>query len=69
MESKNIIRLALKGLIWGRTKCKEKKYFLNVGFKEALKKNNLKTYIWDICFIVSIIGVLFILFNGIRIII
>lgn len=41
----------------------------NVGFKEALKKNNLKTYIWDICFIVSIIGVLFILFNGIRIII
>lgn len=41
----------------------------NIKFREVVKRNSLKTYIWDLFFIISIIGVLYILYSGIRIIV
>ncbi|CAM1664487.1 hypothetical protein [Streptococcus mitis] len=41
----------------------------NEKFREAINKNNLKTYIWDLFFIASVIGLMYILYSGIRIII
>lgn len=37
--------------------------------QEIVKRNSLKTYIWDVFFVFSIIGLLYFLYNGIRIIV
>lgn len=41
----------------------------NLKLQEVVKRNNLKTYIWDLFFIISIIGLLYILYSSIRFII
>lgn len=41
----------------------------NLAFKEVVRRNSFKTYIWDVFFILSLIVVIYILSNNIRIII
>jgi len=41
----------------------------NLTFKEVVRRNSFKTYIWDVFFILSIIMVIYLLSNNIRIII